>query len=234
MASPMTLPPVYRPSGAAPDPNALAFKPVAPKMGPADLFKYELLASGLPAHVVDGIMMNGRDESGFDPSAVGDNGNAFGILQWNGPRKRALEQFAASIGGSAADPAVQAKFTVYELQGPEKAAYDKMMATTTAGEAGAAFVNHYERPAEEHRARREAAYLGGTVPAGGWGGPASTGDFGNALAAPPADPANALADKPKAPEVKINQMDPAAFMRPQGNALAAMQPLTYQRRGSLG
>lgn len=71
---------------------------------------------------------------------------------------------------------------------------------------------------------------------GGAGGAASMGGQygGNALAAPPADPANALADKPKAPELKINQMDPAAFMRPTGNALASMQPLTYQRRGSLG
>ena len=132
-----------------------------PARTPAEVFQSTLLAGGLPPHVVDGIMMNGHDESGFDPTAVGDNGNAFGILQWNGPRMRALKNFAAANGGDPADPAIQAQFTLYELQGPERAAYDRLMATNSAGEAGAVFVNHYERPAETHRARREAAYLGG-------------------------------------------------------------------------
>jgi hypothetical protein len=130
-------------------------------MTAADVFKAELLAGGLPPHAVEGIMMNGHDESGFNPAAVGDNGAAFGILQWNGPRKRALEQFAAQMGADPADPAVQAKFTLYELQGPEAEAGRALLATKTAGEAGAVFVNKYERPAESHRARREAAYLGG-------------------------------------------------------------------------
>jgi hypothetical protein len=148
---------------AAPAPEQ-AFLPETAKTStnPAETFKSTLLAGGLPAHVVDGIMLNGRDESNFNPAAVGDNGNAFGILQWNGPRKRALEQFAASQGADPADPAVQAKFTLYELNGPEKEAYNYLMRTTTAGEAGAAFLNKFERPAEEHRARREAQYLGVT------------------------------------------------------------------------
>ena len=135
-----------------------------------EIFQAELMASGLPEHVVHGIMMNGKDESNFDPNAVGDNGAALGILQWNGPRKRALEEFAASVGGSPTDPKIQAQFTIAELNGSEKAALDAMMATNSAGEAGAVFVNQFERPAEEHRARREASYLGaggGAPPAAG-------------------------------------------------------------------
>ena len=167
----------------APLPNATALPPgVDPKSlekpmgGPAEVFRATLLSGGLPGHVVEGIMMNGHDESGFDPTAVGDNGNAFGILQWNGPRMRALKNFAASQGGDAADPEVQAKFTLYELQGPERGAYDRLLATTTPGEAGAVFVNHYERPAEEHRARREAAYLGGKGTTSGGAGPGDPAD----------------------------------------------------------
>lgn len=129
--------------------------------GAQGAFASTLLAGGLPQHVVDGILMNARDESGFNPTAVGDGGAAFGLLQWNGPRKAALHSFAAQMGGNPADPAVQAKFTLHELQGPEAAAGRAIMSTQNAGEAGAAFVNHYERPAEQHRARREAAYLGG-------------------------------------------------------------------------
>lgn len=226
MANPWEFLPVATPSSLGAD----AYQPLpkaTPTGSPAEIFRRELLAGGLPSHVVDGIMMNGHDESGFNPAAVGDNGNALGILQWNGPRKRALEDFAASMGGSPTDPQIQAKFTLYELNGPERAAYTRMLATKTSGEAGAAFVNFYERPAEEHRARREASYLGGA-----WQG--SMGDTaGNALAAPAA-PQNALADAPKAPQLTFQQQDVNAFMRQPSNALAMMQPLTYQRRGSLG
>jgi Phage tail lysozyme len=144
------------------------------------IFRETLLAGGLPEHAVEGIMMNAHDESAFNPNAVGDNGAAFGLLQWNGPRKRALEKFAAETGGNPADPAVQAKFTIYELQGPESAAGQALLAAKTPGEAGAAFVNLYERPAESHRARREAAYLGGggRTSGGGQAYSAPTGDYG--------------------------------------------------------
>lgn len=233
MANPWEFLPVDRPSGLGAD--AYAPLPKATAMSsPAETFRRELLAGGLPSHVVDGIMMNGHDESGFNPAAVGDNGNALGILQWNGPRKRALEDFAASMGASPTDPLIQAKFTLYELNGSERAAYARMLATKTPGEAGAAFVNFYERPAEEHRARREASYLGGsTAWQGAMGGAAGQG---NALAAPnsPTAPQNALAEAPKAPQLAFQQQDVNSFMRQPSNALAMMQPLTYQRRGNLG
>jgi hypothetical protein len=155
------------------------------------IFRETLLAGGLPAHAVEGIMMNAHDESAFNPNAVGDSGAAFGMLQWNGPRKRALEKFAAENGENPADPAVQAKFTLYELQGPESAAGRALLAAGTAGEAGAAFVNHYERPAESHRARREAAYLGGGGRTAGSGG-SSAGAAAPAPTSAPSIPINEL------------------------------------------
>lgn len=136
--------------------------PGAAAGGSADaIFRAELIAGGLPEHVADGILMNAFDESGFNPGIVGDNGAAFGLLQWNGPRKRALEQFAAQVGGNPADPRIQAQFTLYELNGPESAAGRALAGATTPGEAAAIFLNQYERPAEVHRAKREAKYLGG-------------------------------------------------------------------------
>lgn len=148
----------------------------APTGGTVDaIFKAELMAGGLSEAQADGILMNAHDESGFNPSIVGDNGNAFGLLQWNGPRKRALEQFAAQVGGSPADPRIQAQFTLYELNGPESAAGRALAAATTPGEAAAIFLNQFERPAEVHRARREAKYLGGGgVTSGGGNITAST------------------------------------------------------------
>lgn len=118
-----------------------------------------LIARGHSPVAAHGIMMNLQDESAFNLGAVGDGGNAFGLAQWNGPRKRQLEAFAASQGKSPADLDVQLDFLTQELQGPEAAAGAALAAATTPGEAGAAFVNMFERPAEEHRSSREAKYL---------------------------------------------------------------------------
>ena len=225
MAGPFQLNPLARPMPG--EPASYQSTPAARPTSPADIFKAELLAGGLPPHAVDGIMMNGHDESGFNPAAVGDNGNAFGILQWNGPRMRALKEFAASQGADPSDPRIQAQFTLHELQGPEKAAYDRLMATTTPGEAGAVFVNYYERPAESHRARREAAYLGGkgsyamNDSARAW----QPGASPNALAGPsvgpfPGAPQNALAQMQQ-PQMQWTEMrvDPSMFMN-RRNSLA--------------
>lgn len=120
-----------------------------------------LVQRGLPQHAAQGIAMNINDESGFNPAAVGDNGNALGLAQWNGPRMDALKQFAAQQGKPATDPNVQMDFLTQELQGPESGAMQAIMSTKSPGEAAAAFLNKYERPAEQNRTRREAAYLGG-------------------------------------------------------------------------
>ena len=157
----------------------------APLHGPAgspakDQFSATLLAGGLPQHVVDGINMNLADESGFNPSAVGDHGNAFGLAQWNGPRKAALMQFAQSQGANPADPTVQAKFLLTELNGPEAGAGAALAQAKNPQDAAVAFLNNYERPAEQFRSQREASYRGGSPvstsvstmggPSGGTGG----------------------------------------------------------------
>lgn len=131
--------------------------------GPAseDFVVSGLVARGMPEHVARGFAMNFADESAFDPMAVGDNGNAFGLAQWNGPRKAALEAFASQSGKSASDPNVQLDFLMHELQGPEAGAWSKIAGAPDANSAAAAVLNYFERPAEVHRAQREAAYLGG-------------------------------------------------------------------------
>lgn len=131
---------------------------------PQGEFSAALLDAGLPQHVVDGINMNVADESGFNPAAVGDNGNAFGLAQWNGPRKAALLKFAADAGMDPSSPKVQAQFLVSELRGPEAGAMAALTATQNAPDAAVAFLNKFERPAEQHRARREAAYGGQPAP----------------------------------------------------------------------
>ena len=120
-----------------------------------------LVARGMAQHHAEGFAINFGDESNFNTGAVGDNGNAYGLAQWNGPRKRALEAFAAAQGKPARDGDVQLDFLMHELGSNEAGAWAKIQNAGDRGSAAAAVLNLFERPAEEHRARREAAYLGG-------------------------------------------------------------------------
>jgi hypothetical protein len=142
----------------------------------AEGIKAGLVARGMPEHIAEGFVMNFQDESGLNPAInevaplVPGSRGGFGLAQWTGPRRKALEAFAAERGMPVSDPGVQMDFLMTELQGPEAAAWSKISGAGTSGEAAAAIVNNFLRPAEEHRTRREAAYLGGAAPSGGQGG----------------------------------------------------------------
>ena len=129
--------------------------------------KAGLVARGLPEHVAEGFVMNFQDESGLNPGineaapTVPGSRGGFGLYQLTGPRRRAYEAYAAERGVPLDDVDAQLDFMMMELQGPEAAAWSKISGTQNAGEAGAAIVNSFLRPAEEHRASRAAEYLGG-------------------------------------------------------------------------
>lgn len=129
---------------------------------PPDALIEGLVSRGLPRHVAEGFAMNAQDESGLNPGIneasplVPGSRGGFGLMQWTGPRRKQLEAFAAQRGASVSDPNVQMDFLMAELQGPERAAARSILAAQDAGSAGAAIVNDFLRPAEEHRARRVA------------------------------------------------------------------------------
>lgn len=141
-----------------------------------------LTARGIPEHIAEGFAMNFQDESGLNPGIneenpiVAGSRGGYGLAQWTGPRRRQLEAFAEQRGVPVSDPDLQMDFLVSELQGPEASAWSAISQAKDAGSAGAAIVNKFLRPAEEHRARREAEYTGGggVAPAGpapaGFGG----------------------------------------------------------------
>ena len=120
-----------------------------------------LLDRGIPEHIAQGFMMNFQDESGFNvavteatPNAQGTRGK--GLYQLTGDRRAAFE---ARYGNDYSIDN-QLDFMVSELGGKESAAWKAIQNTKTAGEAGAAIVSKFLRPAEKHRAARSAAYLG--------------------------------------------------------------------------
>ena len=125
-----------------------------------------LKARGLPEHVANGFIANFKDESNLNPGineaspVVPGSRGGFGLAQWTGPRRKALEAFAASQGKPVDDLDVQLDFLMTELSGSEAGAGAAIMSAKNAPEAAAAIVNNFLRPAEQHRASREAEYLG--------------------------------------------------------------------------
>jgi hypothetical protein len=187
-----------------------------------DWFTTGLIKRGMAPHLARAFAINGLDESNLDPGIneiaplVPGSRGGFGAMQWTGPRRRALESFAAQRGVSPADKDAQLDFLMYELQGPEAQAWSAISAAQDTPTAAAAIVNRFLRPSEQHRARREAKYL--------------RGDTGNALAMapqggapmqapgmPPAQPQQP--EQPQQPQMVDMRQDPREFMTAQRNAL---------------
>ena len=133
----------------------------------ADYVISGLVERGMPEHIAEGFAMNMQDESGFDagvnernPTVAGSRGG-FGLYQLTGPRRRQYEDFARQRGANIADPDAQLDFMMWELENTEKGARNKIWGAQSAGEAGAAIVNEFLRPAQEHREKRASKYLGG-------------------------------------------------------------------------
>ncbi len=135
----------------------------------ADYIRQGLLQRGLPEHVADAFILNFKDESGLNPGIneaqplVPGSRGGYGLYQLTGPRRRAYEQFAAERGVSPDNVDAQLDFLMMELQGPEAKAAQAILSAPDTGTAAAAIVNQFLRPAEEHRARRAAAYMGGAA-----------------------------------------------------------------------
>lgn len=112
--------------------------------------------AGLPSHVAAGLTGNLMQESGpeIDPAAVGDNGNAFGSPQWNGPRMRAYKAFAAEKGVDPTDFDTQIDYLLHEGKTTEKGAWDAILATQTADEAARVASEKFWRPGTPHLERR--------------------------------------------------------------------------------
>lgn len=140
--------------------------PTAPT---ADGLRSGLIQRGMPGHVADGFITNFKDESGLNPGIneamplVPGSRGGFGLAQWTGPRRVALERFAAAKGVSPADPDLQMDFLMQELQGSEADAGQSIMSAQTPQDAAVRVARDFLRPSPENLNRRVAAYSGGPV-----------------------------------------------------------------------
>lgn len=108
------------------------------------------------------IAGNFRQESGFDPIILGDQGRSVGVAQWNGQRRKDLIKFAEDNNLDPSDRITQYEFVLKELNSTHKKAMDKLLATQSLADAVHAFNYYYEGSADsrggkkaiEKRARR--------------------------------------------------------------------------------
>lgn len=149
----------------------------------ASMIREGLIKRGVPVPVADGFIMNFRDESGLNPGLneakpiVPGSRGGFGLAQWTGPRRVALEKFAHNTGRSVSDVDTQLDFLMHELQGPEAGAAKSFLSAKTPQEAAVAIAQNFLRPAPEHLARRVANYSGSAAPSTPSGGLPATADL---------------------------------------------------------
>lgn len=122
--------------------------------GTAGLIGNRLLEMGYPPHIVAGLLGNIQQESNFNPQAIGDNGNSYGLGQWNGPRRQALLNHALRSKAKPFDPETQLGFLDAELKGPEAKAWERIKTATTPEEAALLASEAYWRPGDPRNENR--------------------------------------------------------------------------------
>lgn len=120
-----------------------------------------LMGLGYSKAIASGISGNIYVESKYNPLAVGDNGQSFGLAQWHKSRWDALKKWSRERGRDIRAFETQLDFIDWELKNTEKRANQKLQTTTTPRESALVFARYYERPAfisEERMTKAEEIY----------------------------------------------------------------------------
>ena len=118
------------------------------------IYTYLTETMGLTRAAACGVLSNIKSESNFRPEAVGDNGNAYGICQWNS-RRQSLINFCENNGyGDWTNLEGQLGYLAYELESSKKSVgnYLKSIPDTAQGAYDAAwyFCVYFEIPADRY------------------------------------------------------------------------------------
>ncbi len=186
-----------------------------------------LVARGVPEHVANGVAMNFQDESGLD-TGVQEQSPAFGLggyglAQWTGPRRIALQDYAKATKRSVDDPEAQFDFFMQENAGPEAAAWKTVMSAPDAQTAAVNFVKNWERPATKYATARANDYAGRVLhPPNPTVGTSSDGSAGLQPPGLPADPAGAV-DAQQGPWDANALMDTGKALTGSGGTVPTVQ-----------
>ncbi len=181
-------------SGVSPTPTARPTSPEAEAGSPLARFDFSpgasagadtnpvgyvfgrLLELGYEPRVAAAFVGNMMQESGpgLNTRAVGDGGNAFGMAQWNGPRRRQYLAYARQLGADPGDIDTQIAFFHLELQTTERAALRAILDAPDAVSAARVASERFWRPGIPHLEARMGyaralfdQFEAGGVPVGG-------------------------------------------------------------------
>lgn len=132
---------------STPAPPATVITPDDKAMFQARAMEYFVQQGWTPEQAA-GIVANIKRESGFDYTAIGDNGNAVGLAQWHPERQQEFQnKFGKPLQGSSFED--QLAFIQYELTlGREADAGRALAGARNAEDAGGIVSRQYERPAD--------------------------------------------------------------------------------------
>ena len=114
----------------------------------------DFLREGLKVNdaALAGIMANLQGESGFNPHKVGDDGEAYGICQWRGPRLDQMVEFCGEQDLNPVSLEGQLSFLIHDLINNYIYAYDQIRlcedSENGALQATFNFCAYYESPAD--------------------------------------------------------------------------------------
>jgi len=134
-----------------------------------------LSGMGYTPHVAAGLVGNLMQESGWDinTGAVGDNGNTFRAVQWNGPRKRAFKSWASQNGYPETGIGTQILYLDHEMKTSERGAYDALASVGTVRDAAVTASRKFWRPGDprnKNRARYAEAVMRDAIETGALSG----------------------------------------------------------------
>ena len=148
---------------------------------------------GLQPHQAAGIVGNFQVETGnfrhqqeLNPTVAGSRGG-YGMAQWTGPRRRALESYAASNGMDVSSYEAQYAFLAHELNGEYASVMRQMQNAGSVEEATRIFMEQFERPGIPHWDKRLEYAMNaangqfGNAGAGGGGGSDGMGGTSEAI-----------------------------------------------------
>ena len=101
---------------------------------------------GLTVSQSAGIAGNIAVESGFNPTAIGDNGTSYGLAQWHLDRWENLKQWCSKNGYEPSSISGQLEFLWWELQNYESSALSDLKQQTNPSAAAESFASKFERP----------------------------------------------------------------------------------------
>ena len=114
------------------------------------IYKFLTKVMGYNTAAACGVMANIKYESGYRPTAGGDNGTSYGIVQWHAGRKTRLIDWCGSNGHDYKTLEGQLYFLQYELKNRYPAVHKRLLAVSNteqgAYDAGYDFCYTFEAP----------------------------------------------------------------------------------------